>query len=67
MIGFNGTYLDQASLGNMRITAAAIGGQLVIDPWLTLATQQAIIAAFGSEEGKEVFTKTNYYLNVISV
>lgn len=68
MIGFNGTYLPATSLGEYRITAAAIGGQWVIDKrWLKTATQQAIIAAFGSTEGKAVITKTNDYLNVIAL
>lgn len=66
MIGFNGTYLPAASHGNMRITAASIGGQLVMS-WLMTATQQAIIAAFGAEEGIAVITKTNDYLNAIAL
>lgn len=66
MIGFNGTYLPAASLGNMRITAAAIGGQWVMAPWLTPATQQAIIAAFGNEEGIAVILRANDYLNAIA-
>lgn len=66
MIGFNGTYLPAASHGNMRITAASIGGQWVIAPWhIATATHQAIIAAFGAEEGIAVITKTNDYLNAI--
>lgn len=66
MIGFNGTYLPAASHGNMRITAASIGGQWVLGNWLMTATQQAIIAAFGAEEGIAVITKTNDYLNRIA-
>lgn len=67
MIGFNGTYLHAASLGNMRITDAAIGGQLVIGGnWLIEATNIAIIAAFGAEEGAQVIRKTNDYLNAIA-
>ena len=67
MIGFNGTYLPAASLGNMRITAAAIGGQWVMGGnWLEHATQQAIIAAFGAEEGIQVISLTNDYLNAIA-
>lgn len=65
MIGFNGTYLPAASHGNMRITAASIGGQLMMS-WLKTATQQAIIAAFGAEEGIAVISKTNDYLNAIA-
>lgn len=67
MIGFNGTYLPAASHGNMRITAASIGGQRVFGNWLMTATQQAIIAAFGAEEGIAVITKTNDYLNAIAL
>lgn len=67
MIGFNGTYLPAASHGNMRITAASIGGQWVLGNWLFTATQQAIIAAFGAEEGIAVISKTNDYLNAIAL
>lgn len=67
MIGFNGTYLPAASLGEYLITAAAIGGQWVLGgKWLTHATQQAIVAAFGSAEGIQVISKTNDYLNAIA-
>ena len=66
MIGFNGTYLKHASLGNTRVTAAAIGGQWVMGGWLKGATQQAIIAAFGAEEGIAVILRTNDYLNAIA-
>ena len=67
MIGFNGTYLTAASLGNMRITYASLGGQLVMAPWyIAAATQQAIITAFGAEEGAQVIRKTNDYLNAIA-
>lgn len=68
MIAFNGQYLDQASHGNMRITAACLGGQWVIDNrYMTHATQQAIIAAFGREEGKAVISRTNDYLNALAL
>ena len=67
MIGFNGTYLTEATHHGMRITAACLGGQWVIDNrYMTPATQQAILAAFGAEEGKAVITKTNDYLNAIA-
>ena len=66
MIGFNGTYLPFATHHGMRITAAAIGGQWVIGGWLKTATQQAILAAFGAEEGTQVIIKTNDYLNAIA-
>ena len=67
MIAFNGQYLDKASHGNMRITAACLGGQWVIGGnWLMTATAQAIIAAFGAEEGIAVIRRTNDYLNRIA-
>ena len=66
MIGFNGTYLMEATHHGMRITAATLGGQWVIDNrYMTPATQQAILAAFG-EEGMVVISKTNDYLNAIA-
>ena len=68
MIAFNGQYLPAASHGNMRITAACLGGQWVIGgKWLTHATQQAIIAAFGREEGIAVIRRTNDYLNALAL
>ena len=67
MIAFNGQYLPAASHGNMRITAACLGGQWVIDNrYMTPATQQAIIAAFGAE-GIAVIAKTNDYLNALAL
>ena len=66
MIAFNGQYLPAASHGNMRITAACLGGQLMMS-WLKTATQQAIIAAFGAEEGIEVILETNDYLNALAL
>ena len=69
MIAFNGQYLDEASHGNMRITDACLGGQWVIGGknWLVAATQQAIIAAFGAEEGIAVIRRTNDYLNALAL
>lgn len=67
MITHNGTYLLFATHHGMRITAATMGGKMVIRPWLTTATQQAILAAFGSAEGTEVISKTNDYLNAIAL
>ena len=68
MIAFNGKYLPAASHGNMRITAACLGGQWVMGgKWLTPATQQAIIAAFGAEEGIAVIRRTNDYLNALAL
>ena len=66
MIGFNGTYLPAATHHGMRITAAALGGQWVMKLWLMTATQQAIVAAFGSAEGTQVIKATNDYLNAIA-
>ena len=67
MIGFNGTYLPAATHHGMRITAACLGGHWVFNyKWLTHATQQAILAAFGAEEGMVVISKTNDYLNAIA-
>ena len=67
MIGFNGTYLPAATHHGMRITAACLGGQWVFNyKWLTHATQQAILAAFGAEEGTQVIKATNDYLNLIA-
>ena len=67
MIGFNGTYLTAATHHGMRITAACLGGQWVIGgKWLMTATQQAILAAFGAEEGTQVIKATNDYLNAIA-
>ena len=66
MIGFNGTYLKAATHHGMRITAATLGGQWVMGGWLKTATQQAILAAFGAEEGMVVISKTNDYLNAIA-
>ena len=67
MIAFNGQYLDEASHGNMRITDACLGGQWVMGGWLKTATQQAIIAAFGREEGIAVIRRTNDYLNALAL
>ena len=66
MIAFNGQYLDKASHGNMRITDACLGGQWVMGGWLKTATQQAIIAAFGAEEGIAVISRANGYISSIA-
>ena len=66
MIGFNGTYLKAATHHGMRITAACLGGQWVLGKWLMTATAQAILAAFGAEEGMVVISKTNDCLNGIA-
>ena len=67
MIGFNGTYLPAATHHGMRITAACLGGQWVLGNWLMTATAQAILAAFGAEEGTQVIKATNDYLNAIAL
>ena len=67
MIGFNGTYLKAATHHGMRITAACLGGQWVLGNWLMTATKQAILAAFGAEEGTQVIKATNDYLNAIAL
>ena len=65
MITHNGTYLIHATHHGMPIYAATMGGKMVFRTWLLLATQQAIVAAFGAE-GTEVIAKTNDYLNQIA-
>lgn len=65
MITHNGKYLSVATHHGMPIYAATMGGKMVIRQWLPLATQQAIVAAFGAE-GTEVIAKTNDYLNRIA-
>lgn len=66
MITHNGTYLIHATHHGMPIVAATMGGKMVYRQWLLLATQQAIVAAFGSVEGGEVIRKTNDYLKQIA-
>ena len=66
MITHNGTYLGAATHHGMPIYAATMGGKMVYRQLLLLATQQAIVAAFGSAEGTEVIRKTNDYLNQIA-
>lgn len=65
MITHNGKYLSVATHHGMPIVAATMGGKMVYIQWLPLATQQAIVAAFGAE-GTEVIRKTNDYLNRIA-
>ena len=65
MITHNGKYLLHATHHGMPIYAATMGGKLMLS-WLLSATQQAILAAFGSAEGGEVIRKTNDYLNRIA-
>lgn len=63
MIGFNGKYLSAAAIGDMRITAMSQGDKWLLDNrWLMVATQAAILSAFGAE-GAGVIQATNAYLN----
>jgi len=66
MITHNGTYLLHATHHGMPIYTATMGGKMVIGDWLLSPTKQAIVAAFGAEEGTEVIRKTNDYLNRIA-
>ena len=66
MITHNGTYLLHVTHHGMQIQAATMGGKMVFRTWLLLATQQAIVAAFGAE-GTEVIVKTNDYLDRIAL
>jgi hypothetical protein len=66
MIGLGAKYLTAAGFGRYRITAASLGSAKVIWPeWLTAATKQAIMAAFGVD-GTAVIAATNEYLNGIA-
>jgi len=66
MIGKGAQYLTAAGFGRYRITAASLGSAKVIWPeWLTAATKQAIMAAFGVD-GPAVIAATNEYLNGIA-
>ena len=66
MITHNGKYLSVATHHGMPIYTATMGGKMVIGgKWLSSATLQAIVAAFGAE-GTEVIRKTNDYLNQIA-
>ena len=67
MITHNGKYLLVATHHGMPIVAATMGGKMVIGGWLLSATLQAIVAAFGYAEGKEVIRKTNDYLNALAL
>ena len=68
MITHNGKSLPFATHHGMPIYAATMGGKMVIGgKWLTQATLQAIIAAFGAEEGIAVISRTNDYLNALAL
>ena len=66
MIGLGSQYLTAAGFGRYRITAASLGNlELIVKNWLTGATQQAILGAFG-DDGWAVIKATNAYLNGIA-
>ena len=67
MIGLGAQYLTAAGFGRYRITAASLGNLDLLGTfgWLTQATQQAILGAFG-DDGYAVIKATNAYLNGIA-
>jgi hypothetical protein len=66
MIGKGAQYLTAAGFGRYRITAASLGSLVMLGKfWLTAATKQAIMAAFGVD-GTAVIAATNDYLNGIA-
>jgi hypothetical protein len=66
MIGKGAQYLTAAGFGRYRITAASLGSLVMLGKfWLTAATKQAIMAAFGVD-GTAVIAATNEYLNGIA-
>jgi len=67
MIGKGAQYLTAAGFGRYRITAASLGSLDLLGTfsWLTAATKQAIMAAFGAD-GTAVIAATNDYLNGIA-
>ena len=67
MIGLGSQYLTAAGFGRYRITAASLGNLDLLGTfgWLTQATKQAILGAFG-DDGKAVINATNAYLNGIA-
>ena len=68
MIGLGAKYLKAAGFGRYRITAASLGNLDLLGTWrwLTQATQQAILGAFGVTDGMAVINATNDYLNGIA-
>ena len=67
MIGLGAKYLTAAGFGRYSITAASLGSLVMLGKfWLTVATKQAIMAAFGATDGKAVIRATNEYLNGIA-
>lgn len=68
MIGLGAKYLTAAGFGRYRITAASLGNLDLLGTlggWLTKATKQAILGAFG-DDGTAVINATNAYLNGIA-
>ena len=65
MIGLGAKYLTAAGFGRYRITAASLGNLFYRISWLTGATVQAILGAFG-DDGWAVIKATNDYLNGIA-
>jgi len=67
MIGKGAQYLTAAGFGRYRITAASLGSLDLLGTfqWLTAATKQAIMDAFGVD-GTAVIRATNDYLNGIA-
>jgi hypothetical protein len=66
MIGKGAQYLTAAGFGRYRITAASLGSLVMLGKfWLTAATKQAIMDAFGVD-GPAVIAATNEYLNGIA-
>ena len=65
MIGLGAKYLTAAGFGRYKITAASLGNLFCRISWLTGATMQAILAAFG-DDGVAVIKATNAYLNGIA-
>ena len=68
MIGLGAKYLTAAGFGRYRITAASLGNLNLLHmlwDWLTAATKQAILGAFG-DDGVAVINATNAYLDGIA-
>ena len=68
MIGKGAQYLTAAGFGRYRITAASLGSLDLLGTfteWLSMATKQAIMAAFGAD-GTAVIAATKEYLNGIA-
>jgi len=68
MIGLGAKYLTAAGFGRYRITAASLGNLDLLGTlgWLSKAARQAILAAFGQNDGWQVIKATNAYLNQLA-